>query len=260
MIVLRTEREIGLLREANRIVADVLAELADQVTPGIATRDLDAVAEHMIRERGAQPAFLGYRGYPSVTCISIDEVIVHGIPGQRPIREGQIVSIDVGVLYKGYYGDAAISVPCGDVDAERRRLLATTERALARGIAAARAGHFVRDVSAAIQSTCESEGFSVVRAFVGHGIGTAMHEQLQIPNFVTGGSGPKLREGMVMALEPMVNAGTPEVRVLEDGWTAVTVDGKPSAHFEHSIVVRQNGGEILSTTPRRSWGHDTGGA
>jgi len=257
VIVLRTEREIGLLRNANRIVADVLVELADRVAPGISTGDLDAVAECMIRERDAIPAFLGYHGYPKATCISVDEVIVHGIPGRRRLKKGQIVSIDVGALYKGYYGDAALSVPCGEVDCERRRLLETTDRALARAIAAARPGNYVGDVSCVIQKTCEAEGFSVVRAFVGHGIGTALHEELQIPNFVTGKKGPKLREGMVMALEPMANMGTYEVRVLEDGWTAVTADGKPSAHFEHSIVVRKDGGEILSATPRRIWGQDT---
>ena len=254
VIALRTKREIELLREANRIVADVLATLADRVKPGITTTELDALADRMIRERGAVSAFLGYRGYPKSTCISVDKAVVHGIPSRRRIKAGQIVSIDVGVLYKGYYGDAALSVACGDVDPERQRLLKTTDRALARAIAAARAGNHLRDISRAIQTTCEAEGFSVVRSFVGHGIGTAMHEDPQIPNFVAGGRGPRLREGMVFALEPMVNVGGHEVRLLEDGWTAVTADGKPSAHFEHSIVVRKDGGEILSTTPKRSWG------
>lgn len=258
MITLRTEREIAILREANQIVADVLVEMAELVRPGITTAALDEAGERLIRGRGAGPAFLGYRGYPRATCISVDEVIVHGVPGARRIEEGEIVSIDVGVLYKGYYGDAAISVPCGRLDPGRQRLLEVADCALARGIVAARDGNRVTDVSRAIQETCEAAGFSVVRAFVGHGIGTAMHEELQIPNFVTGKGGPVLREGMVMALEPMVNMGAHEVRVLEDGWTAVTADGLPSAHFEHSIVVRKHGGEILSATMRRAWGQDIG--
>ena len=258
MIAIRSEREIDYLRKANQIVADVLAELADRVRPGAQTGELDAAAERMIRQRDAEPAFLGYRGYPKATCISIDDVVVHGIPGKRRIRAGQIVSIDIGVLYKGYYGDAAVSVPSGPLDQDRQRLLETTDRALARSIAAARTGNCLRDLAEAVQSTCEPEGFSVVRAFVGHGIGTAMHEEPQIPNFVTNKKGPRLREGMVLALEPMVNLGVCDVQVLEDGWTAVTADGQPSAHFEHSIVVRKDGGEILSATPRRPWGQDRG--
>lgn len=260
MISVRTEKEIAILREANRIVAEVLAELASLVEPGITTLELDAVADRMIREADAKPAFLGYRGYPNATCISLDEGVVHGIPSQRKLRMGELVSIDVGTLYRGYYGDAALTVPCGLVDEDRYRLMAATDRALARGIMAARAGNWLRDVSRAIQTTVEAEGLSVVRNFVGHGIGTAMHEDPQIPNMVTGSRGPRLREGMVLAIEPMVNLGTHEVRVLEDGWTAVTRDGKPSAHFEHSIVVRKHGGEILSKTPRRVWGEDAGPA
>lgn len=258
MIAKRTEREIAILREANQIVADVLVELAALVQPGITTAELDVTGERLIRERGGVPAFLGYRGYPCATCISVEEVVVHGIPGPRRVAAGEIVSIDVGVHYRGYFGDAALSLACGSADPGRRRLLDTTDRALARGIAAAKAGNRVSDVSRAIQETCEAEGFSVVRAFVGHGIGTAMHEELQIPNFVTGKPGTVLREGMVMALEPMVNMGVHDVRVLADGWTAVTADGLPSAHFEHSVVVRPHGGEILSATIRRAWGQDPG--
>ena len=254
MIALRTEREIAILREANQIVADVLATLAEKVVPGITTGELDALAESLIRERGAVPSFLGYRGYPKSTCISVDEVIIHGIPGKRRIKEGQIVGIDVGALYKGYHGDAAVTVPCGEVDDERQRLLRTTDLALARAIRSARAGNYLQDVSREIQETAEAEGFSVVRVFVGHGIGTEMHEDPQIPNMVTGDRGPKLRSGMVLAIEPMVNAGVHDVRVLDDGWTAVTADGRPSAHFEHSVVVREREAEVLSLTPRRAWG------
>jgi methionyl aminopeptidase len=254
VIALRSENEIAILREANRIVAEVLATLAEKVEPGITTGSLDDQALKLIRQMGGEPAFLGYNRYPKSTCISVDEVIVHGIPGTRKLREGEIVSIDVGVVYKGYVGDAALTVPCGKIDRERRRLMETTDRSLANAIAAARSGRPLEDVSRAVQETCEAEGFSVVRCFVGHGIGTQMHEEPQIPNFVTGEPGPVLRPGMVLAIEPMVNAGVPDVRVMKDGWTAVTADGRPSAHFEHSIVVREGEAEILSLTPRRTWG------
>ena len=254
MIALRTEREIAILREANQIVADVLVTLAEKVVPGITTGELDSLADRLIRERGAVPSFLGYRGYPKSTCISVDEEVIHGIPGKRRIKEGQIVGLDVGALYRGYHGDAAITVPCGEVDNERQRLLRTTDLALARAIRCARAGNYLQDVSREIQDTAEAEGFSVVRVFVGHGIGTEMHEDPQIPNMVTGDRGPRLKAGMVLAIEPMVNAGVHDVRVLDDGWTAVTADGRPSAHFEHSVVVREREAEVLSLTPRRAWG------
>ncbi len=254
MIAIRTTREIAILREANRIVADVLDEMASHVAPGATTRDLDALGERLIRERGGIPSFLGYRGYPAATCISVDEVIIHGIPGPRKLRAGEIVGIDVGVLYKGYHGDAALTVPCGVVDKERLRLLQVTERALAAAIAMATPGNWLQDVSRAIQRTAEKAGFSVVRVFVGHGIGTSMHEDPQIPNFDTGDRGPRLKPGMILAIEPMINTGTYEVRLLDDHWTAVTADGKPSAHFEHSIVVGEKEAEILSLTPKRSWG------
>ena len=254
MIALRTEREIGLLREANQIVAEVLTTLAGMVAPGITTLELDEAAEALILERGGKPSFKGYRGYPKSTCISVDEVVVHGIPGKQRIEEGQIVSMDVGVLLRGYHGDAAVTVPCGEIDAVKRRLLDVTDRALANGIAAARAGNFLRDIGRAVQDTCEREGFSVVRSFVGHGIGTQMHEEPQIPNFDSGERGPRLRPGMVLAIEPMVNVGGPDVRVLKDGWTAVTKDGQPSAHFEHSVVVTEDAPEILSAAPNLIWG------
>ncbi|HOJ34362.1 MAG TPA: type I methionyl aminopeptidase [Candidatus Hydrogenedentes bacterium] len=254
MIALRTEKEISFLRKANEITAEVLVALAGMIEPGIRTKDLDVAAAKIIRKAGGIPAFLGYRDYPACTCISVDEVIVHGIPNDRRLREGQIVSIDVGVKWKGYYGDAALTVPCGEIDELRRRLMETTDRALAAGIAAAVPGNYVSDISRAVQQCCESQGFSVVRAFVGHGIGTRLHEEPQIPNYDVGSRGPMLRPGMVLAIEPMVNAGIYEVRVLDDGWTAVTADGKPSAHFEHSVVIREQGAEILSLSPKRVWG------
>lgn len=256
MIAIRTEREIALLRQANQIVAEVLSALADRVEPGVTTGELDAVAVEMIRGAGGEPSFLGYQGFPASTCISVDEVIVHGIPGKRRLKEGQICSIDVGVRYKGYYGDAALSVAVGELDEERQRLMEVTDRALANGIDAARAGNHLEDISRAVEDTVRGEGFSIVRNFVGHGIGTEMHAEPQIPNFRTGRRGPKLKAGMVLALEPMINAGTHEVTVLEDGWTAVTADGRPSAHFEHSIVIRDGDAEVLSVSPAisRRWG------
>ena len=245
------------MREANEIVADVLATMAEHLKPGVTTGELDALGEQLIRERGAVPSFLGYHGYPNATCISVDEVVIHGIPGPRKLKEGQIVGIDVGAFYRGYHGDAAITVACGHVDKLRERLMRTTDRALAKAIAAACPGNYLQDVSRAIQRTCEAEGFSLVRVFVGHGIGTQLHEDPQISNVVTGDRGPKLKTGMILAIEPMVNAGTHEVRILADGWTAVTADGRPSAHFEHSIVVGEKAAEILSLTPKRVWGRNT---
>ena len=253
MIAIRTSREIDLLRKADAIVAEVLGALADRIEPGVVTKDLDAIAEDMIRSAGGEPSFLGYQGFPASTCISIDEVIVHGIPGKRRLKEGEICSVDVGVNYKGYYGDAALSVACGELDEERTRLMDVTNSALANGIDAARAGNYLEDISRAIEETVLPEGFSIVRNFVGHGIGTEMHEDPQIANFVTGTRGPKLKAGMVFAIEPMVNAGTHDVKVLDDGWTAVTADGRPSAHFEHSIVIRDGEAEILSASPESSW-------
>lgn len=256
MIAIRTEREIALLREANRIVAEVLCALADRIEPGITTKELDTVAEKMIRAAGGEPSFLGYQGFPASTCISVDEEIIHGIPGPRRLKEGEICSLDVGVRYKGYYGDAAFSVPVGDVDDERQRLLDATDRALANAIAAARAGNTVEDIGRAVEEVIRPEGFAIVRNFVGHGIGTEMHAEPQVPNFATGRRGTKLKAGMILAIEPMINAGTEEVAMLDDGWTAITADHRPSAHFEHSIVVREGDAEILSVSPaaNRRWG------
>lgn len=254
MITIRTEREIEIMREANQIVVRVHEALAGMIRPGVTTRELDANAEAIIRDHGATPAFKGYHGFPAATCISVEEVVVHGIPGNRALRNGEIVSVDVGVCYRGYYGDAAFSHACGQVDAARQRLLDVTDLSLARAIRAAKVDNFVQDISLAVERTCHAAGFGVVEDFVGHGIGDKMHLEPQVPNFNTGKRGPRLREGMVLAIEPMVTMGTHKVRVLKDGWTAVTTDGKPSAHFEHSVVVRPDGGEILSGSNFLAWG------
>ena len=253
MIAIRTESEIELLRCANEIVAEVHAVLRPMVEPGITTKALDKVAEKLILERGATPAFKGYHGFPAATCISIEEQVVHGIPGPRKLKKGEIVSIDVGTFYKGYYGDAAVTIPCGKIDSDRKRLLDTTERSLESAIKAARAGNYLRDIGRAIEKVCKAESYGIVKDFVGHGIGTEMHAEPQVPNFDTGERGPMLKAGMILAIEPMVNMGTEKVKVLKDGWTAVTVDGLPSAHFEHSVVVREEGGEILSKSEDFLW-------
>ncbi len=254
MIAIRSQREIKLLRTANQIVAKVLTTLADRIKPGVVVHDLDQEAEALIREAGGIPSFLGYHGFPASTCISVDEVVIHGIPDDRVLQDNEICSIDVGVNYKGYYGDAALSIPCGTVDAERKRLMRVTERSLAAGIDAARVGNKIEDISRAIENTIVLENLGIVRNFVGHGVGSEMHEDPQIPNYVAGGRTPKLKAGMVLALEPMVNLGTEEVEVLEDGWTAATADRKPSAHFEHSIVIQPEGPpEILSISPSKNW-------
>jgi len=246
MIHIKSNREIEILRKSNRIVADVLLHLKDMVTPGRTGKDLDQAAEHMIRQMGGVPAFKGYRGYPASVCVSINEQVVHGIPDSRAFAEGDLVSLDLGAVYEGYVGDAALTVPVGDVDEESQRLLAVTEQALMKGIQQARRGNRLFDISHAIQAYVEANGFSVVRDFTGHGIGREMHEDPQIPNFGTPGTGDRLKEGMVFALEPMVNAGDWRVKVLSDGWTVITADGKRSAHFEHSIAITETEPIILS--------------
>ncbi len=246
VITIRSSREIDLLKRSNAIVAEIFEKLKGMISPGITTEELDAVAEKTILSRGAVPAFKGYRGFPATLCVSINEEIVHGIPGQRRLKEGDIVSLDAGVNLNGYFGDAAISLPVGEVDGAARRLLEVTEQALYIGIEKAKAGGRLFDISHAIQTWVESHRFSVVRDFVGHGIGKNLHEEPQIPNFGSPHQGPRLEKGMVLALEPMVNEGTYEVRVLPDGWTVVTADGKRSAHFEHTIAITDGEAEILS--------------
>jgi methionyl aminopeptidase len=246
VIVIKSTREIEWLKKSNAIVAEVLRELKKGIAPGITTEELDRIAEGIIRARGAIPAFKGYRGYPKTVCASINEEVVHGIPRQRRLKEGDIVSVDVGANLNGYYGDAAVTLPVGEVDDTAKRLLHVTEQALYMGIEEAKAGNRLFDISHAIQAWVESHGFSVVRDFVGHGIGKSLHEEPQIPNFGESHHGPRLEEGMVFALEPMVNEGSYEVKVLSDGWTVVTADGRRSAHFEHTIAITDKEAEILS--------------
>ena len=246
MVIIKSPREIEQLKRSSAMVAEVFEKLRGMIVPGITTKELDQVAEEYILLKGARPAFKGYRGFPATLCISINDEVVHGIPGQRRLKEGDIVSLDVGVNYIGYFGDAAITLPVGEVDPEAKRLLEVTKKALYIGIEKAKVGNRLFDISYAIQSWVESHGFSVVRDFAGHGIGKELHEEPQIPNFGTPHQGPRLEKGMVFALEPMVNEGTHEVRILSDGWTVVTTDGKRSAHFEHTIAITDDGAEILS--------------
>ena len=247
-IRLKAPWELELLRAANRIVAEVLEELAESLEPGMSTKDLEELAEGRILEKGGRPAFKGYRGYPASLCVSVNHEVVHGIPSRdRILNEGDLVSMDLGVIWKGYVGDAARSALVGGSgSAEAARLLRVTEEALYRGIEKAVPRARLQDISWAIQEHVESSGFSVVRKFVGHGIGRELHEPPEVPNYGRPGQGPMLRPGMVLAIEPMVNAGGPDVKVLEDGWTAVTADGSLSAHFEHSVAIGREGPEILS--------------
>jgi methionyl aminopeptidase len=246
VIIIKSPREIEQLKKSCAIVVEIFRELKKVIAPGITTKELDQISEKIILSRGALPAFKGYRGFPASLCVSINEEVVHGIPGQRKLKEGDIVSLDAGVNLNGYFGDGAITLPVGEVGREAKRLLEVTERALYIGIEKTRAGNRLFDISYAIQSWVESHGFSVVRDFVGHGIGRDLHEEPQIPNFGSPHQGPRLEKGMVFALEPMVNEGTYEVKVLSDGWTVVTADGKRSAHFEHTIAITDGGAEILS--------------
>jgi methionyl aminopeptidase len=246
-IYLKSATEIGILREANQIVAATLAMLREKITPGISTWELDQWAEQYARNRGAVPAFKGYRGFPGSLCVSINEQVVHGIPSLKMIlQEGDIISIDFGVQYKNFYGDAAVTLPVGRIDAEKERLLQVTRAALYKGIEQAVAGNRINDISCAVQAHVEKNGFSVVRQFVGHGIGRQLHEAPEIPNYSRKETTPRIQPGMVFAIEPMVNLGGSEVKVLKDGWTVITVDRSPSAHFEHSIAVTDNGPLILS--------------
>jgi methionyl aminopeptidase len=246
VITCRSSAEIEKLRRVNQLVGSILADLRAMVAPGVTTQQIDAYAEARVREAGAEPAFKGYHGYPATVCASINEQVVHGIPSKRALVEGDIISIDMGAKLDGFFGDCAVTVPVGQVSSEASELLRVTEESLFHGIEAVRPGARVSDIGAAVQRHVEAHGFSVVREFVGHGIGTSLHEEPQIANYGPGGRGPRLTEGMVLAIEPMVNAGKAAVKVLADGWTAVTRDGSLSAHFEHSVVVTRDGCEILT--------------
>jgi methionyl aminopeptidase len=247
MIVLKSPREIGIMRRAGRIVAEILEQLRQEAKPGVTTLDLDAMAERLTRGAGALPAFQGYRGYRHALCTSVNEQVVHGIPGRRVLKEGDIVGIDFGVIVEGFYGDAAVTVPVGRASEAARRLIEATEEALRLGIENATAEHRLHDIGAAVQGFAEARGYSVVREYVGHGIGRELHEAPQVPNFGDPGTGIRLRPGMTLAIEPMINAGARDVETLEDGWTVVTRDRSLSAHFEHTIAITDSGTEILTT-------------
>jgi methionyl aminopeptidase len=247
MIILKSRQEIEKIHNACLVVATVLDDIRDMIRPGVTTQALDEFAEKVIVSSGARPAFKGYRGYPKTLCTSINSEVVHGIPSKSvSLKDGDIISIDVGAIVEGFYGDAAKTFPVGDVDPEAKRLIQITEEALHKGIAEATAGNRLYDISSAVQRHVESHGYSVVREFVGHGIGRNMHEDPQIPNFGERGQGPKIKSGMVLAIEPMVNRGGSATVVKEDGWTAMTVDGSLSAHFEHTIAVLPEGPWILT--------------
>jgi methionyl aminopeptidase len=247
VIVCRSAAELERMREAGRLVGEVLTELSARVAPGVTTADLDELAEKRIRQAGAIPAFKGYHGYPATICASVNQEVIHGIPsGRRVLNEGDVISIDVGASLDGYYGDSAVTLPVGQVSEQAATLLRVTEEALYKAIERVKVGGRVSDIGHAVQHHVEAYGFSVVREFVGHGIGQRMHEEPQVPNYGEPGRGPRLAEGMVLAIEPMVNAGRPAVKVLADGWTAVTRDGSLSAHFEHTVAVTAQGPWILT--------------
>lgn len=248
MIELKNREQINKMRRAGRIVAEVLEIMKEMVKPGITTEELDRAAEEYILRCGAIPAFKGYNGFPATLCTSVNEEVVHGIPGLRVLQNGDIISIDCGAFYDGYYGDSAITLPVGSIDNKKKSLLAVCEESLRLGIAQAIKGNRLYDISYAIQSYVEKNGMAVVRDYVGHGIGRKMHEEPQLPNFGKPGRGPRLELGMALAIEPMVNLGTYQVEILEDNWTVVTKDRRASAHFEHTVVITENGPEILTRT------------
>jgi len=246
MIILKLPEEIEKMRASNHIVAEILIALKEKVKPGITTGELDSYSEDLVRKKGAVPAFKGYMGYPYSLCISVNSEVVHGMPSNRVLSDGDIVSLDFGAYYKGYYGDAAITVPVGNVSEDAARLIRVTEQGLYNGIREAKKGNRLGDISAAVQNCIEAAGYSVVRDFVGHGIGKKLHEEPQIPNYGIKGRGVELKAGMVLAIEPMVNEGTYKVKITDNGWTVITEDGKLSAHFEHSVAVTNDGPDILS--------------
>ena len=246
MIHLKSDAEIEILRENNLLVSRALAEVGKHIRPGVTTRELNRVAEDFIRANGAEPAFLGYQGYPASTCISVNEQVVHGIPGDRVIEEGDIVSVDLGTFLKGFVGDSAYTFAVGEVSEEARQLLEVTKEALYKGTAQAKVGNRIGDISAAVQEYAESFGYGVVRELVGHGLGKKMHEDPEVPNFGARGRGPLLKEGMVICIEPMINMGGKAVVFERDGWTVRTKDRKPSAHFEFAVAIRRNGPDVLT--------------
>jgi len=246
MIILKSEEEIQAIRKSSLIVAKVLADLEQMVEPGISTKELDAFAEKKAKEMGAIPAFKGYRGYPASLCTSINEEIIHGIPSSRVLKKGDIVSLDFGVIYNGYYGDAAVTYPVGDITPEATALIDAAKQSFFKGFEQVREGSRISDISHAIQKYIEARGFSVIRSFVGHGVGLSLHEEPQIPNFGSPGVGPKIKKGMVLAIEPMIAAGDWNVEIREDSWTAVTKDRSLSSHYEHTVALTQKGAEILS--------------
>lgn len=247
-MVVKSDDEIGIMREANQIVAEVLTLVKKHVDVGITTWELDKIAEELCVKRKARPAFKGYRGFPASLCVSVNEQVVHGIPSRKcKLKKGDIISIDFGVEYHGFFGDSAITLPVGRIDATKKKLLEVTSRSLDRAIEQVQVGNRISDISAAVQDYVEEQGFSVVRQFVGHGIGTSLHEGPEIPNFVQNERSPRIVAGLVLAIEPMVNLGTHKVKVLKDGWTVITADKKASAHFEHSVAATEDGPVILSS-------------
>lgn len=247
MIVLKTGRELSIMREACKISAQALKLIGEAIEPGVTTAELDRIAESFIRSCGATPNFKGYNGYPATACISINNEVIHGIPtAKRKIQNGDIVSVDLGALFEGYHGDNAATFACGDVSEEAKRLMDATRESLFEGIKMARAGGRIGDISNAIQSYVEARGYSVVRDFVGHGVGTSLHEAPEVPNFGIAGRGVRLMPGMTLAIEPMINVGKPQVKIMPDGWTVLTQDGSLSAHFEHTIAITADGPQIMT--------------
>ncbi|HUM48531.1 MAG TPA: type I methionyl aminopeptidase [Chitinophagales bacterium] len=247
MIYHKTPEEIEYIRQSSLLVSRALAEVARHIKPGVTTLQLDLLADQFIRDHGGVPAFLGYRGFPNSACISVNEVVVHGIPGEIVLKEGDIVTVDIGVLLEGFYGDSAYTFPVGEISAEKQRLLRVTKESLDLGVQQARMGRRIGDIASAIQEFVEQHGYSVVRELVGHGVGKKLHEDPEVPNYGKRGSGPKLMEGLVIAIEPMVNMGKRNVMQANDGWTIFTEDHKPSAHFEHTVAVTKNGPDVLTT-------------
>ena len=248
MIAIKSERELSLMRQACKITAAARALAGEMVRPGVSTKQIDKAVHDYIVSQGAKPSFLGYHGFPASACISVNSTVIHGIPGGYVLKEGDIVSVDVGAFYKGYHGDCAATFACGAISAEAQRLIDVTKQSFFEGIRFATRGHRVSDISHAVQKHVESNGFSVVRSFVGHGVGAQLHEEPEVPNYGPAGHGPRLLPGMTLAIEPMVNAGTYEVRVLRDGWTTVTADGKLSAHYENTVLITDGEPEILTVT------------